>query len=380
MDVVAAGHICLDIIPDWNKGGINSIIPGHIVEMDGIQFSTGGAVANTGLSLIKLGIDTQLVGKIGNDVVGSIIRDILNKQNCDSIKNMIVSEDETSSYTVVLNPPDTDRIFLHSPGTNHTFRADDIPFNQITDAKIFHFGYPPLMEEFYSNNGSQMAEVFKKIGVQETITSLDLAMPDPNSPAGKLNWCKFFKNVLPHVDIFLPSIDELTYMLHKKEDDWLTPEGDVKINVLNEIGNKLLEYGPGMVVIKLGDKGLYLQVSDIKKDSNLNKLIDIDKWINCQLLSPCFKANVAGTTGSGDATIAGFLAGLLTGSEPAEVLNTATAVGACSVEAVDAIGGIIPLEKVYQKLRAGWEKLSINLAGKDWIYDEINKVWKKESE
>jgi len=62
---------------------------------------------------------------------------------------MIISENEISSYTIVLNPPDTDRVFLHYPGPNHTFTANDIPYEKIKSSRIFHFGYPPLMQKFY---------------------------------------------------------------------------------------------------------------------------------------------------------------------------------------------------------------------------------------
>jgi len=65
MDIVVAGHICLDIIPDWRIGSIKTIIPGHILEMSGLKLSAGGAVANTGITLKKLGISTTLLGKIG---------------------------------------------------------------------------------------------------------------------------------------------------------------------------------------------------------------------------------------------------------------------------------------------------------------------------
>ena len=55
MDIIIAGHICLDIIPDWRTGSIKTIIPGHILEMAGLKLSTGGAVANAGIALKKLG-------------------------------------------------------------------------------------------------------------------------------------------------------------------------------------------------------------------------------------------------------------------------------------------------------------------------------------
>ena len=76
MDIVVAGHICLDIIPDWRIGSIKTIIPGHILEMSGLKLSTGGAVANTGIALKKLGISTALLGKVGTDAFGKVILEI----------------------------------------------------------------------------------------------------------------------------------------------------------------------------------------------------------------------------------------------------------------------------------------------------------------
>jgi len=43
MDIIVDGHICLDIIPDWKRGSIKNIIPGHVLEMSGLKLSTGGA-------------------------------------------------------------------------------------------------------------------------------------------------------------------------------------------------------------------------------------------------------------------------------------------------------------------------------------------------
>src|SRR5665648_1291413 len=127
MDIVVAGHICLDIIPDWRIGSIKTIIPGHILEMSGLKLSTGGAVANTGITLKRLGISTTLLGKIGSDAFGKVILEILQKEDKTLVENMIISKDEISSYNLVLNPPDTDRVFLRYPGPNHTFPAHHIP-------------------------------------------------------------------------------------------------------------------------------------------------------------------------------------------------------------------------------------------------------------
>jgi len=376
MDIIVAGHICLDIIPDWKIGSIKNIVPGHVLEMSGLKLSTGGAVANTGITLKKLGISTTLLGKIGSDVLGKVILEILQKEDKTLVEGMIISKDEISSYTIVLNPPDTDRVFLHYPGPNHTFTANDIPYEKIKNSRIFHFGYPPLMQKFYENTGEELVKMFGRIRKMNIITSLDMAMPDPESPAGKVDWQKYFKNVLPLVDVFLPSIDELLYMLRPEKYYKISEKKEkLDITLLDQLAEQLIDYGTNVVAIKLGDQGLYLRTRQIEK-GNLPSLIKAKDWNYRQLLSPCFAAEVKGTTGTGDATIAGFLAQLLDRGEPEKCIILATAVGACCVEAVDATGGIRPLPEVVKRINSGWECLSISIPMDNWEYDYQYKIWK----
>ncbi|NCO23650.1 MAG: carbohydrate kinase family protein [bacterium] len=376
MDIVVAGHICLDIIPDWRIGSIKTIIPGHILEMSGLKLSTGGAVANTGIALKKLGISTALLGKVGTDAFGKVILEILKKEGKTLAENMIISGNEVSSYTIVLNPPDTDRVFLHYPGPNHTFTANDIPYEKIKSSRIFHFGYPPLMQKFYENDGKELVKMFQRIRKMKIITSLDMAMPDPESPAGRVDWFKFFKNVLPLVDIFMPSIDELLYMLRPEKYNKIYEKRErFDMVLLNQLAKQLIDYGTKVVAIKLGDQGLYLRTHQIEK-SNLSSIINHQDWNYRQLLSPCFAAEVKGTTGTGDATIAGFLAELLKGGEPEKCITLATAVGACCVEAVDATEGIRPLPEIIKRVTSGWERLSLSIPLDHWKFDYQYKIWK----
>lgn len=81
-----------------------------------------------------------------------------------------------------------------------------------------------------------------------------------------------------------------------------------------------------------------------------------------EVLAPCFRARrVAGTTGAGDCTIAGFLAALLRGDGPAQAATSATAVGASSVEAPDATGGVPPWPELAIRLDAGWARHAIEI-------------------
>ena len=262
------------------------------------------------------------------------------------------STETSTSYTVVINPPGSDRCFLHHPGANDDFCADDVRDEDLRDARLFHFGYPPLMAGMFADNGAQLTEMFRRVKSLGLTTSLDMALPDPDSPAGRADWLTILKNTLPHVDIFLPSLDEILFMLRR---NMKTP---LSAQLLTEVSDELLAMGAKMIVLKLGDHGLYLRVASADVLQNLGRArpTDLTAWANYENWLPCFQVDVVGTTGAGDATIAGFLAALLRDLSPAEAMNAALAVGACNVEAPDALSGIRSWDDTLQRINAGWAR------------------------
>jgi sugar/nucleoside kinase (ribokinase family) len=128
IDAVVAGLICLDEIPFFPSQA--AFTPGRITEIGAATLATGGAVANTGLALHRLGISTRLMGKIGDDLFGQAVLEVIRAADPDLAGGMIVVPGETTSYTVVISPPGVDRMFFHCPGANHSFGADDIAYDQ----------------------------------------------------------------------------------------------------------------------------------------------------------------------------------------------------------------------------------------------------------
>ena len=358
MKIVVAGHLCLDIIPDWQVGGFMSVKPGNMIQMEGLTFSTGGAVSNTGIALKRLGFTPVLMGRTGDDHVGTIFRSILQQEGI-STQHIACIAGATTSYTVVLNPPDTDRAFLHYPGTNDSFSADDVDLRGI-EPGLFHLGYPPLMREMYIDSGTNLQAVFRRAKQGGWITSLDMALPDPNSPAGRADWEEIVANTLPYVDLFLPSLDELLYMIDREKYHAVQNGLQISTTLLDGLSNRLLDMGATVIAIKLGDQGLYLRTGS-QAGSTLG-----EHWEERQLLSPIFKVDVEGTTGAGDTTIAGFLAGLLQNHRPEDVVTLANGVGAFCVEAVSASAGIPSLQAVQARISRGWQRVQPTMDHSGW--------------
>lgn len=359
MSIAVAGHICLDIIPAFEQAVPDLgklMVPGTLTEIGGAVLATGGAVSNTGIALHRLGLPVSMMAKVGNDDFGQTVLNILRREANSLALGMIVSPDVETSYTVVINPPGIDRIFLHCPGANHTFCAADIDEEKLTDIELFHFGYPTLMRTMYQNNGAEMKTLFERVHLAGALVSLDMTCVDPNSEAGQVDWFQWLENVLPSVDLFLPSIDEILFMVNRPEYDRLSNVfgGDmmrgIDRNLVEQTAQTLLDLGVSVAVIKLGDQGLYLRTASTVPRRGTD-------WENISLFMPCQQAKVVGTTGAGDCTIAGFLAAFVKEGTPSDAIETAVGVGAFSTESADATGSIPLWEAVRERIEEGWENL-----------------------
>ncbi|MDR6549090.1 carbohydrate kinase family protein [Paenibacillus qinlingensis] len=388
-EVVVAGHICLDIIPtmDEKQTSIAELLsPGKLVNIGPAVISTGGAVSNTGIALHRLGSKVKLMGKIGADPFGEAILTLLRQQEASLVEGMIISREGNSSYSIVISPPNMDRMFLHSTGTNDTYAASDLKQEHLQGAKLFHFGYPPLMKRMFENEGGELLSLLKKVKESELTVSLDLAKPDPESDAGRANWRAILTKSLPFVDVFLPSFEEIVYMLDRERYDLMekaSPDGDllsyVDVELLAQLSAELIQMGVAIVVIKLGEHGVYVRTtSDEKRLAQMGfcspKQDLLDDWLNCEMISSCYEVDVVGTTGAGDCTIAGFLFGLTRGLTLKESLQSAVGVGACNVEQADATSGIPEMAVVQDRMYRGWKKRATKLKLVNWHLHE-DQIW-----
>jgi len=380
-DAIVAGHICLDIIPPISNEGF-AFSPGRLLEVGPPILSTGGPVSNTGLALHRLGVRTRLMGKIGADSFGRSIQNIVAGHDPALAQGMIEVPGEVSSYSIILSPPGADRMFLHCPGANNTFGADDVDYRMLSEARLFHFGYPPLLRRVIENGGTELSEIFRRAKATGITTSLDMSMPDPASFSGQVDWPAILSAVLPFVDVYMPSLEETLFTLYPERFRELTAGGagtieQVLPGILTTIGADLQAMGPAVVGLKLGPLGLYLRTGDETAWAGAGRARppDLKAWTGRELWSPCFQATVVGTTGAGDATIAGFLAALLRGCDPVDSVTMACAVGGCNVEAADALGGLRSWSETRKRLKSGWQRRSLSQPLPGWKLSPGTGVW-----
>ena len=355
LDAVVAGHLCLDIIP--HSEGEVRLEPGSMTSVGGTTFATGGGVANVGLSLLKLGVDTRLIGQVGRDGFGEQVKSVLRSHDPRAADGITTSDTCATSYTVVINPPGVDRCFLHHPGCNDSLSAASLNLDGL-EPRLFYFGYPPLMRGIYEDGGAGLAALFSDLREKGVTTALDMSLPDAGGPTGTIDWHLFLQRVLPHTDVFFPSLPEMLFMLERESfenGEW--QDVPVPAPFFYDLAEQLLDMGAGIVGLKLGEDGLYLRTADEDRSGQVGRAFSQPSaWAKQEYWSPVFEVEVGGTVGAGDASLAGFLAGVLRGLSPDEALTLACAVGACSVEAADAVSGVQSWETTQSRVDGGWAR------------------------
>jgi sugar/nucleoside kinase (ribokinase family) len=255
----------------------------------------------------------------------------------------------------------------------------------VGQCRLFHFGYPVLMRRMYQNEGRELLQLFKTAKEAGATTSCDLAMPDPASEAGTAPWPKILADVLPYVDIFLPSVEEALLVLDREEFLRMKREhGGVELFDLlrpedySDLADRLLALGSKMVSLKAGYRGFYLKTGtkEALKQMGPAAPADPDNWANRELWCPSYTvSNVASATGAGDCSIAGFLTTLLRGGKVEDALRTANCLGWQNVQTFDATSGIRSWEETQELLRGGMAMNEFALASPGWKWNPELGLW-----
>ena len=359
VDAVVAGHIALDILPDMSALTPAQVIsPGKVYEMGRISYSTGGAVSNTGLALHRLGVDVALQAAVGDDWVGRAIIDYVRGFDPALVEHIRVQSGEASPYTIVIEPQNHDRTLLTHTGVYKDYGSDSIDYALLDGCKLFHLGYPTLLPRFFADEGRDFLRMLRKAKARCPALSIDMSLPPPDSPSGQADWRALLRRCLPYIDIFVPSIEEIMFML--RADDLARWRDDLTARLSSDylaaLAEDLLDMGAGIAGFKLGERGLYLQATqEAARLDFLHALgANVGSWTGATVWQSAFAVTVAGTTGAGDAAYAGLLAALLRGLDADKCARMACAVAACNIEAADATSGVRSWDETTARLKSGW--------------------------
>src|SRR5580704_16132672 len=105
--IVVADHVCTPV-PHLPAAG-------ELVMADGMILTIGGCAANAAVDLAKMGVHAAIVGRVGNDVFGRVVTELLSDAGVD-VSLVTVSAAAATSQTLVVNVQGEDRRFIHTFG------------------------------------------------------------------------------------------------------------------------------------------------------------------------------------------------------------------------------------------------------------------------
>ena len=274
---------------------------GELARVDSVTVHNGGNAMTAAINLHKMGVESKMIGKVGDDLFGRFLRERLVAAGVDDSGLKTDSAAQTSVSIVLLDGGE--RSFLHCVGTNATFSTYDIDYSVIDECDLVFVTGSFLMDRF---DGDETVEFLKKCKEMGKTTFLDVCFD------AKGRWGELLNPALPYIDFFMPSIDEAREIA--KCDG--TPD---------EIADVFRANGAKNVVIKLGSQGSYLRLEGEEKGT----------------VYPCIKGITAvDTTGAGDSFCSGFLAAYARDLAPSDCMRVGNATGALCVTMKGATTGI----------------------------------------
>src|ERR1700758_1342319 len=92
--IVVADHVCTPI----------SHVPaaGELVMAEHMLLTSGGCAANAAVDLVKMGVRAAVVGRVGGDIFGRIVTDLLREHSVD-VSLLHVSPKADTSQTLIVN-------------------------------------------------------------------------------------------------------------------------------------------------------------------------------------------------------------------------------------------------------------------------------------
>ncbi|PID38128.1 MAG: hypothetical protein CSA65_03585 [Proteobacteria bacterium] len=268
--------------------------PESRVDLAGFSLQWGGTIATALSSLSRLGVETRLVTKLGDDDFG---RQIL--RGCEGLgidtSPVVVENDRISPYNIILIEHGTHRrTVLSTEGNLEPLDPDAVDLSFLDDAKLL------VIDGYHMDVQVRAAERAREQG---TVVVLD---------AGQI--IEGMGELMALSDVLIAS---------ERYASEVAPRGELEDSLI-----EISRLGPETVVVKLGAEGSI--------GLHGEKLVR----------QPPLRVDVVDTTGAGDVFLGGYCFGLLREAPLERCIQLASAAAGLSVRQLGALGGLPDLEEI----------------------------------
>ncbi|OII12550.1 hypothetical protein BIU96_15935 [Curtobacterium sp. MCBA15_008] len=275
---------------------------GAVPDLEHMRVDTGGAESNVAIGLVRAGVPTTWIGRVGTDPAGDRVTRDVRGEGVD----VVAVSDPDHSTGIMMKERLTDgrtRVTYHRRGSaGSALRAEDLPVSVVERATLLHVtGITLALSDSARDAVDAAIERADRAGVP---VSFDVNHRPKLIDADTAR--ERYRSTATHSSVVFAGDDEARLVLGLTDD-----EGDDET-----LAHELAALGRGRAVVKLGSRGAVASI-----DGRF-------------LRRPATPVRVVDPVGAGDAFVAGWLAATLTGASPDEALDRAADAGAlaCTVE------------------------------------------------
>ncbi|WP_083346493.1 ribokinase [Terriglobus roseus] len=300
--ILVVGSINLDLVSTVDR------IPTPGETLLGSSFATipGGKGANQAVAAARLGAAVHMIGRVGADSFGEVLRNALIVEGIDT--STVVTVEGPSGVAAITVAADGTNSIVVTPAANATLQPADIAAarNQIRKASIV------------------LAQLETPL---ETITALAQECREAKIP--------LILDPAPAQPLPLELLRSVTW-LTPNESETRTLLGRTTVMTEAKAAERLLALGARNVILKLGPRGVYLAGADVPTPAFVP--------------SPDLRA--VDTTAAGDCFNGAFAVALTEGRSPVEAAGFACAAAALSITRTGAQTGMPYRSDVNKLLRS----------------------------
>ncbi|RSN58947.1 ribokinase [Amycolatopsis sp. WAC 04182] len=264
--VIGSANADLVVPVDRRPGGGETVLGGDTV------LSPGGKGANTAVAAARLGADVALLGAVGDDPYGELLKRSLAESGVNT-ESLRTSERPTGIAYITVTP-DGENSILVSPGANSALRPENVDLD----------------------------------GAEVVVLSLEIPLETVEHAVAKAveSGVKTLLNLSPAAELSAKTLQGLDVLLVNEHEAAFLLGGEADFP-------KLLDLGPKAAVVTLGAKGAAVVTADGVTEV------------------PSPKVEAVDTTGAGDAFAGALATSLAKGDELADAARKAVKVAAITV-------------------------------------------------
>jgi len=266
-------------------------VKGETIISKNYSLSEGGKGANQAVAIGKMGINVEIIGKIGEDEFGRMLVKSLKEANV-GIDGLAISKcDKTGAAFIMVNHTGNNTIVV-APGANYKLSIEDIKMreNQLLSADIL---------------------------VMQMEIPMDVV-------SYIVDWAKekdkvIVLNYAPAVEITIEVLAKVDYLIMNEIEFQSITKEELRFENSEDSIKAIRKLYKNNLIVTLGDKGSII----------------LDSKDEFAKISP-YKVQAIDSTGAGDAFMGGFILGIIMGESVANSAKLGNASGAIAVKKIGA--------------------------------------------